>query len=70
MCELYPQWVVKEDLTRKLGSNKTFTSGLEEEVAKTIDNHDLCKHFSVSRLANGNFYCHQCQQELKLILNK
>lgn len=71
MCELYSQWAVKEDFTRKHRDSLTsHDPRFEEEVGKTIDEFDKCRHFSISRLANGNFYCHQCQTELKLCMTK
>jgi len=68
MCELCPQWLLTKDLTRKQDDHRetSYNSGLKEEVGKTIDQHDKCRHYSISRLQNGNFYCNQCQHELKL----
>lgn len=68
MCELCPQWTKQKDFTRESKNNNTSNnSGLEEEVGNSIDQFDKCSHFAISRLANGNFYCNQCQKELKLI---
>lgn len=68
MC---PQWLLSKDLTRESDDRRetSYNSGLKEEVGNTIDEFDKCRHFSVSRLQNGNFYCSQCQHELKLTEN-
>lgn len=70
MCELCPQWVHEKNLSRKSNDFRGagYSPRFEEEVGKTIDDFDICSHTSVSRLTNGNFYCYQCQKELKLSL--
>lgn len=71
MCELCPRWMVKEEIIREQSNTDAELSRFEEETGtKMIDQFDKCPHFSISRLANGNFYCHSCQLELKLVLNK
>ncbi len=68
MCELYSQWAVKESFTGKHGDSLSHNDPrFEEEVGETLDN---CKHFGILRLENGNFYCHRCQNELKLEMAK
>ncbi len=67
MCELYPRGMVKEEIIREQSNSEANFSRLEEEIGKDmIDQFDKCPHFAVSRLANGHFYCHRCQIELKL----
>lgn len=67
MCELCPQWVQSKDLTRESRNYiQSNYSRLEEEVGKIIA---MCKHLGITRLENGNFYCHQCEKELKLLPN-
>ncbi len=66
MCELCPQWVVKKDFTRKHDDFRgtSFNSGIKKEMGNSLDK---CDHISVSRLGNGNFFCHNCEEELQLI---
>ena len=59
--------MVKEEIVREQSDTDAHLSRLEEETGtKMIDQFDKCPHFTVSRLANGHFYCHRCQIELKL----
>lgn len=71
MCELYSRWAVKESFTGKHGDSLSYNDPrFEEEVGETLDKFDICKHHSISRLGNGNFYCYRCQTELKLEMAK
>ncbi len=67
MCELHPQWVHQKNFSRKSNDDPTHYSRFKEKVGKkmTLPGID-CKHITVTRNQNGNFYCFQCDQELKL----
>jgi len=67
MCELCPQWILTKDLTRESNGNANDYRS-QTEVGKTIDKFDNCPHTTIARLGNGDFYCHRCQRNLKLIL--
>lgn len=68
MCELHPQWIQQEDLTRESANDlQSYNQRFEEKVGKIIG---LCNHNSITRLTNGNFYCHQCETELQLVKNE
>jgi len=67
MCQLCPQWILTKDNTRKSVGDAN-DLGSQTEVGKTIDKFDKCPHTTIARLLNGDFFCHRCQRELKLIL--